>query len=174
MAYGLNYTGWDSLGLQAPQGAAASLFPSDYGDLGNQGVNSALGFQAPSAWGGSLGSNVPSFSLPAFGGGAAQGAGNGVLNSLRSSGFLGQEGQQGWGGLALGALSSLGSTFLGMKNYGLAKDSLNQSREQFDKNYAAQRSTINTQLEDRQRARVAATGGTAESVDSYLQRNRIV
>lgn len=172
MANGLTFNGWDNWGQPAQAGAANSLFPPNFAQLGNTEIASSLGLQSPTGWGGGL--NTPSFSLPNFGGGAAQGGGNGILDSLRSSGFLGQDGQQGWGGLALGALSGLGSTFMGMKNYGLAKDSLNQSREQFDKNYAAQRSTINTQLEDRQRARVSATNGTAESVDSYLQRNRIV
>lgn len=87
--------------------------------------------------------------------------------------ILGKNGQQGWSNLALGALQGIGGTYMGMKQYGLAKDALAQSQAQFNKNYNAQRQTTNTQLEDRQRARVAATGGTAESVDSYMARNRI-
>ena len=62
---------------------------------------------------------------------------------------------------------------MGMKQYGLAKDALQESKSQFSKNYEAQRSTINSAQEDRQRARVAATEGGAESVDSYMERNRI-
>lgn len=87
--------------------------------------------------------------------------------------MLGKNGQQGWGNLALGALQGIGGAYMGMKQYGLAKDALAQSQAQFDKNYNAQRQSINTQLEDRQRARVAATDGRAESVDSYMERNRI-
>ena len=87
--------------------------------------------------------------------------------------ILGKDGQQGWGNLALGALQGIGGAYMGMKQYGLAKDALAQSQNQFNLNYNAQRQTTNTQLEDRQRARVAATGGTAESVDSYMARNRI-
>ena len=87
--------------------------------------------------------------------------------------MLGKNGQQGWGNLALGALLGIGGAYMGMKQYGLAKDALAQSQAQFDKNYNAQRQSTNTQLEDRQRARVAATDGRAESVDSYMERNRI-
>lgn len=101
------------------------------------------------------------------------GGGGGFMDSLRSSGFLGSEGNQGWGGLALGALGGIGSSILGMKNYGLARDSLNQAQNQFDQNYGAQRSTVNAQMEDRQRARVSAGGG-AEAVEDYMKRNRIV
>ena len=100
------------------------------------------------------------------------GGGNAIMDSLRSSGFLGTDGNQGWGGMALGALGSLGGAFMGLQNYNLAKDTLQNSKDQFNKNYAAQRQVLNTQLEDRQRARVAANANN-ESVDSYLNRNRI-
>lgn len=100
------------------------------------------------------------------------GGGSSILDSLRSSGFLGSDGNQGWGGMALGALGSLGGAFMGLQNYNLAKDTLQNSKDQFNKNYAAQRQVLNTQLEDRQRARVAANANN-ESVESYLNRNRI-
>ena len=103
--------------------------------------------------------------------GNAVGGGGGLGGFF--DGFLGKNGQQGWGNLALGALQGIGGAYMGMKQYGLAKDALAQSQAQFDKNYNAQRQSINTQMEDRQRARVAATDGRAESVDSYMDRNRI-
>lgn len=93
-------------------------------------------------------------------------------NSLLD-GFLGKNGQQGWGNLALGAAQGIGGAYMGMKQYGLAKDALAQSQDQFNKNYGAQRQTLNTQLEDRQRARVAASAGQAESVADYMARNRL-
>lgn len=126
--------------------------------LMNNFSSPALGFQGMGSWGQNMG-----------GIGGGQG---GIMDSLRSSGFLGSDGGQGWGGMALGALGGLGSAFMGMQNYGLAKQGLADSREQFSKNYAAQRDTLNTQMEDRQRARVAANSGS-ESVDAYMQRNRI-
>lgn len=100
------------------------------------------------------------------------GGGTSIMDSLRSSGFLGSDGNQGWGGMALGALGSLGGAFMSMQNYNLARDTLKSSQDQFAKNYAAQRQVLNTQMEDRQRARVAANPAN-ESVESYLGRNRI-
>lgn len=79
----------------------------------------------------------------------------------------------GWGGMALGAAQGLAGAYMGMKNYGLAKQSLAQGKEQFERNYAAQKTTTNSALEDRQRARVASGSGY-ESVDSYMNKNRIV
>lgn len=81
--------------------------------------------------------------------------------------------QQGWGGLALGAASALGNSWMGMKQYGLAKDAFKESKRQYNQNYAAQRQTINTQLEDRQRARVASNPGAYQSVGEYMDQNRI-
>ncbi|WJZ49004.1 hypothetical protein [Pseudomonas phage PA15] len=54
-----------------------------------------------------------------------------------------------------------------------ARDQLAESRRQFDMNYGAHRQSINTNLEDRQRARVASNPSAYESVDSYMNRNRI-
>lgn len=81
--------------------------------------------------------------------------------------------QQGWGGLALGAASALGNGWMGMKQYGLAKDAFKESKRQYNQNYAAQRQTLNTQLEDRQRARVASNPGAYQSVGEYMDQNRI-
>lgn len=139
-------------------------------DMSRWGMpNSPVGF-------GNEFSDVNPFS--ALGGGVnslatAAGSGNGgFMDSLRSSGFLGTDGNQGWGGMALGALGGLGNAFMSMRNYGLARDALASSQSQFTKNYEAQRDTLNTQMEDRQRARVAANSGS-ESVESYMARNRI-
>ena len=100
------------------------------------------------------------------------GGGTSIMDSLRKSGFLGSDGNQGWGGMALGALGSLGGAFMGMQNYNLARDTLKSSQDQFAKNYAAQRTVLNSQMEDRQRARVSANANN-ESVDSYMNRNRV-
>jgi hypothetical protein len=78
----------------------------------------------------------------------------------------------GWGGLALGAASGIANTFMGMKQYGMAKDALKENKRQFNLNYGAQRDTMNTRMEDRQRARVAANS-SAVGVDEYMAKNRI-
>lgn len=78
----------------------------------------------------------------------------------------------GWGMPALQGLSSLGNLYLGMKNYGLAKDQLRTQKEQFNMNYNNQKQLLNTQMEDRQRTE-AGGSSKAESVESYMARNRI-
>lgn len=74
-------------------------------------------------------------------------------------------------------LASIGAALFqgiqGNKQLGLAQDQFKENKRQFDANFAAQRQTTNTQLEDRQRARVASNPGAYESVDSYLKRNSV-
>lgn len=74
-------------------------------------------------------------------------------------------------------LASIGSAVFGGiqggKQLKLAQDQFKEGKRQFDMNFAAQRKTTNTQLEDRQRARVASNAGAYESVDSYLKKNRV-
>ena len=74
-------------------------------------------------------------------------------------------------------LASLGAAIFGgiqgNKQLSLAEDQFKENRRQFDANFAAQRQTTNTQLEDRQRARVASNPGAYESVDSYVKRNSV-
>lgn len=97
---------------------------------------------------------------------------------MRDIGLLGTTDKNGmrtdgWGGLALGGLSAAGNLFMGMQQYNLAKESLANSKAQFERNYEAQKTTTNSALEDRQRARVAANSGAYESVGSYMERNRV-
>lgn len=78
---------------------------------------------------------------------------------------------QGWGGMALGAGSALMNGVLGFKQYGVAKDTLNQNKRQFDLNFGAQQKMTNSRLADRQAARVAASPGTGtyQSVGDYMK-----
>lgn len=87
--------------------------------------------------------------------------------------FLTKDGNQGWGGMALGAIGGMANLYLGLKQYGLAKQQLAEGKRQFELNYDAQRKLTNSQLEDRQRARVASNPGGYESVGSYMDRNGI-
>ena len=80
---------------------------------------------------------------------------------------------QGWGMPAIGAAQGLMNGILGMKSYGLARDQLNQSKKEFQMNWDAQKKTVNSQLEDRQRARLASNPGAYESLDSYMKKNGI-
>lgn len=74
----------------------------------------------------------------------------------------------------MNALTSGAKLLLGMKQYGLAKDQLDENKRRYYQNYNAQRTTTNAQLEDQQRARVASNPGAYQSVDAYMNKNRIV
>ena len=73
-------------------------------------------------------------------------------------------------GSILGAAGGLTSAFLGLKQYGLAKQALDKSQKQFEMNYAAQRDLTNNRLEDRQAARVASNPNGYQDVASYMSR----
>jgi len=76
----------------------------------------------------------------------------------------------GWGGSALGALQGLGNAYMGMRQYGLAKDQFKFQKQAFEKNFNVQKGLTNARLEDRQRARVAANPNAYESVGDYMNK----
>ena len=82
-------------------------------------------------------------------------------------------GPEGWGKNALGALHGLGSFYMGMKQYGLAKDTFNEQKRQFQMNYDAQRDSTNTRLADRQAARYSSDPTFYKSPSAYMDQNRI-
>jgi hypothetical protein len=79
----------------------------------------------------------------------------------------------GWGGLALGGAQAGLGAYLGMKQYGLAKDSFKQGKKEFQMNWDANRKMTNSRLEDRQRMRVASQPGSHQSVADYMAKNGI-
>lgn len=87
--------------------------------------------------------------------------------------MIGDKDNPGWGGLALQAAGGAASLFMGMKQYGLAKKTLEENKRQFNLNYDAQKTTTNAALEDRQRARVASNPGAYQSVGEYMNQNGI-
>jgi hypothetical protein len=80
---------------------------------------------------------------------------------------------KGAGGMALGSVQSLGNLYLGMKGYGLAKDTFEHNKAMSEKNYAANKQLTNANLSDRQKARVASNPGGYESVGSYMSTNGV-
>lgn len=80
---------------------------------------------------------------------------------------------QGWGAPVLGALGGLASSYLGFQQLGQAKDAFNENKRQFEMNWGAQQKTVNSQLEDRQRARIASNPGAYTSVSEYMKKNGI-
>ena len=93
----------------------------------------------------------------------------GIADKLRD--FNSQYGSTITGGLQ--AASGLWGAYNGMQQTKLAKQQMANSLNQWNKSYANQVSSYNTRLEDRQRARVGSNPNAYESVDSYMQKNRI-
>jgi len=79
----------------------------------------------------------------------------------------------GWGGTAISLGQALGGMWNAKQQNDLAKDTLKTNKAQFAQNYAAQRQSINTQMQDRQAARVASNPGAYQSVGDYMNENRI-
>lgn len=131
---------------------------------------------AASPWDGQLGATYGAGSMDSMGagwGGTGVGPNATPFEPSAYQRFTGYRapdgtGEMGWGGMALGAASSLGNLWLGMKQYGLAKEQLAFSKDSFSKNWGAQVNTTNAALSDRQAARVASNPGAYDSVASYM------
>jgi hypothetical protein len=81
------------------------------------------------------------------------------------------DGTQHMGALAptINSLTGLGNAYLGMKQYGLAKDALRQSKREFEINHGNQVRMTNAELEARQRNRIAANPNAGyRSVGDYM------
>lgn len=76
----------------------------------------------------------------------------------------------GWAMPALVGAGVLKDGFMGMKQYGLAKDTFRQGKKEYEQNYDAQRRLTNAELEDRQRTRVASSPGHYLSVGDYMNK----
>ena len=109
---------------------------------------------------------------PVAAGGFWQGIGDWFKNSGFSSSVDPETNLKidGWGRPVVGGVSALLDAFMGMKEYGLAKNQLAENRRQFDMNFDAQRRTVNSALEDRQRARVRGNPAAYQSVGEYMDR----
>ena len=119
---------------------------------------------------GSVTTQNPQQPLTGFGG-QPLGLGGGLGEPSQTSWFdslLGEKGKT-----ALGGIGMLANLYMGMQNFGLAKDSFRMQKENYDRNYAAQQQMTNSRMEDRQRARVASNADAYEAVDSYMDRNKV-
>lgn len=108
--------------------------------------------------------NIPTVNVPEVGGTTS---GNWLSNTL-----FNKDGGLNVGNIA-SLLGSIGSIYGAMKSYGLAKDSLNFSKEAFRTNLENQTKSYNTALEDRARSRYAQEGGSQSDADEYVRRNRL-
>ena len=67
-------------------------------------------------------------------------------------------------GAGMGILQGLGNAYMGMQQYGLARDQLQFSKDAFNKNYGAQKITTNNQIRSRNFARNAANPGMYQNM----------
>ncbi len=80
----------------------------------------------------------------------------------------------GWVGGAVEGVQAIGDMYSSMKQFGLAEDQFDESKRQYNQNYQAQVKNYNTDLEDRQRARVASNPTGYQSVAEYMTKHRQV
>lgn len=158
---------------------------TDWGSLRNQDNTSSLGSLGV-GWGvtpSSLGDFTPEASMPSSVG-ALGSLGSGDVRPMTAweqmqnwgdnSGIFGKtlaDGSkvQGWGSLGLGAANGIMNGWLGMQQYGLAKEALNQQKKAFDLNYNAQVKTTNARLNDQQAARYASNPNAYQSPSDYMK-----
>ena len=123
---------------------------------------------------------MSNYAAPAQGMAPAAGSGlwGGIGDWAKSSGMMGSTDPttgaktDGWGGMALGGISAGANLFMGMKQYGMAKDQLAESKRQYEAGHANQVALTNGQLEDRQNARNASGSGYMSTAD-YMAKNRV-
>lgn len=137
--------------------------------------------QAPVATGMDWGMSAPKF---AFDGASMAGnvpiaAAPGFMDSIGSmfkdSGFLGSTDTKtglktdGWGGTAIGLANGLMSGYMGMKQYGLSKDILENNKSQFAQNFGMQEKLVKKQWDDREsrRAREAKANGSSYNAQAF-------
>jgi hypothetical protein len=123
---------------------------------------------------GTLFSSLPSSVSSSVGGADSTGPGwfsqAGIFGGTDKNGVT----TNGWGGTALSGAKAFGDMYSSMKQFGLAEDMFDNSKDQFNKNWGAQTKNYNADIEDRQRARVASNAGAYESVGDYMNKNRMV
>lgn len=85
--------------------------------------------------------------------------------------FLNTNAQGIWAGTEL--LTGLLGGYLGIKQLGLAKKQYEFEKDAFNRQYAAQRTTLNAEMRDRQQARVTARPWAAQSVEDYMRQNEV-
>ena len=91
--------------------------------------------------------------------------------------FLGKDGLANFGSILKGGASLYGA-YNGAQQLKQAQDQFDFSKSAFNRNLNNQAQSVNTRLEDRQRARIGGTGdgnaaGNYESLNTYLTNNKV-
>jgi len=128
----------------AANGANGAFGPQDYSVYGGTQVPQMGGLNVSNLAPGPSGYSMTNPIAPAGG----SGAGGGFFDNM-----IGTRENPGWGGLAVGAATGAANLFMGLKQYGLAKDMFAENKSQYAQNFDAQRGLTNSRLEDRQTRR---------------------
>jgi len=134
--------------LDAPSAGAGDFGNTDYSIFGGTPPAQFGGFNT-----GAMAPGAGNYSITnpnAFSAGAGLGLGAGASGGNWWDGAFGKDG---WGGTAISAAGGLASTYLGLKQYGLAKDIFAANQANADRNFAVQGGLTNARLEDRQTRR---------------------
>lgn len=103
--------------------------------------------------------------------------GSDSLNNGSTFSWDGAFGKDGWAGNALGAISGLANSYIGLQQLGLGRDALAFKKSSFDTNLANQARLANAQLRDQFIARKQAAGSNPNvnygSVDDYMSLNAV-
>jgi hypothetical protein len=157
---------WDSLG---------STNTNNFGSFGAGTLGASAG-KGGIGGTGTFGSgylNSPGPKTPwepsSFGSSMDTGGGAEKFNSLGMFGAASQ---------GLSALGSLVQAYNGYKQIQLGRDAFNFSKATYNQDTANQARLVNSELEDRQKARISSTGnnnsnGAYESLGSYMNKNRV-
>ena len=79
----------------------------------------------------------------------------------------------GWGPALFGMGKSIFDGWMGLQQLDLVKDNLDFQKDAFSKQFENQRTLTNSELRDRQAARVASNPTAYQSVDDYMKANGV-
>ena len=113
--------------------------------------------------------NAAGFGQPAL---AAAGGGSWFDNILTKKHTDGSV-TMGWGNALLDLGQAGMQGYLGLQQLDMAKDNLAFQKDSFSKQFENQRTLTNTQMQDRQNARVASNPGAYSSTDEYMKNHGV-
>lgn len=124
-----------------------------------------------------FGQNSPFASTPVLSnGGATAMIGSNFADSYAQPGMFDKMSQWGAANAPLlnfgaSAIQGIANLYSGNKQMGLFKDQLNMQKDQWNSQYAMNRTMVNNQLADRQARRAAGNpDGNVQSVDEYMKK----
>lgn len=153
---------------QQQQYSSTAIDPSSYNytnaiDLASDGyANGGVGNLSGLSYGQSMGGGAAPAAGGMFSGLSQWGKDSGFLGSLDTKTGIKTDG---WGGAAIGAGTAIFNAYMGMKQYGLAKEQFKFNKDMTTRNFNAQADQVNAQYKDRDAARQAS--GQASNFDAY-------